>query len=121
MEHARGREGRKRGRRGKKGQRDSRVHLCPEGGCGGFIALDPLLCLLEGVHRWSGCPCAVWLPLLVLLFLLRPVGWASTICRDVEGLLTSNADAVQTCLREQILTHGAILPILDAHLPIQSL
>merc|ERR1712241_192338 len=95
--------------------------LCPVGGCGGFVALDPLLCFLEGVHRWSDCPCAIWLPLLVLLFLLRPIGWASTIGRDVKGLLTSDADAVQTCLCEQVLTHGAVLSILDAHLPIQSL
>merc|ERR1712018_579984 len=104
-----------------KGPRQSLGLLCPEGSCGGFIALDPLLCLLEGVHRRSGCRCAIWLPLLVLLFLLRPVAWASTISRDVEGLLTSNAHAVQTCLCEEILTHRAVLSILDAHLPIQSL
>merc|ERR1712242_592613 len=102
-------------------ERLSHSLLCPEGRCGGFIALDPLLRLLEGGHRWSGHRCAIWLPLLVLLFLLRPVAWASTIGRDVEGLLTSNANAVQTCLCEQILTHGAVLSILDAHLPIQTL
>merc|ERR1712026_270875 len=69
-----------------KGPKQNLGHLCPEGGCGGFIALDPLLCLLEGVHRWSGRICAIWLPLLVLLFRLRPVCWASTISCDVEGL-----------------------------------
>ena len=51
-------------------------------------------------------------------FLLWPVGWASTICCDVEGLLTSDTDAVQTCLLEQVLIHEAVLSILDAHLPI---
>merc|ERR1719422_2355767 len=76
---------------------------------------------LEGAHRRNGHRCAIWLPLLVLLSLLRSVTWASTMRGDFEGLLTSNADAVQTCLCEEIFIHGAVLPILDAHLPIQSL
>ena len=45
---------------------------------------------------------------------LWPVSWAGAFCRDVEDILALHADAVQTCLREQILTNGAVLPSMIA-------
>ena len=34
---------------------------------------------------------------------------------DVKGFLALDTDTVQACLREQVLNHGPVLSILDAH------
>merc|ERR1712029_747717 len=90
----------------------------PKGGHGGLPALEPLVLLLEWMHGRCGCPRAIGLPFLVLLLVLRPVGRASSICGDVEGLNASDASHVQAGLCEQVLTHWSILAILDTNLPI---
>mmetsp|Transcript_47323 Transcript_47323/g.146531 ORF Transcript_47323/g.146531 Transcript_47323/m.146531 type:complete len:238 (-) Transcript_47323:570-1283(-) len=53
--------------------------------------------------------------LLLIQGLLR---LAQAIRRDVEGILLGNAVLLHADLSEQVLTHGAILALLDADLPV---
>merc|ERR1712050_190693 len=87
--------------------------------CHGRVeALEVVFRLLVWVHRRS-LHSAIRVPLLVLLLVSWSLRFACPISGDIEGLDLVDTVRAHADLGEEVLTHGTVLAILDAHLPVQ--
>merc|ERR1712127_965155 len=90
-------------------------------GAGCFLpALEVSSRLLVWVDGRGRSACTCWKVLLVLLLAFWAIIWACSICGQLKHLLLAHTLQVHALLSKQVLTHGAVLAMVDTNFPWQT-